>query len=74
MPLSSSLELEEDKELGTNYFLKRRELGVINIGGPGCLIVDGTGYDLSKSEGAYIGMGTRSVRFESKDPSNPAKW
>lgn len=73
MPRSTSLELEVDKELGTNFFLERRELGVINIGGPGLLFIDGTPYELKDSEGAYIGMGNRSVRFESKDPANPAK-
>ncbi|AEJ18781.1 5-dehydro-4-deoxy-D-glucuronate isomerase [Gracilinema caldarium] len=74
MPIEKPLELEADKELGTTYFLERRELGLINIGGPGRLVIDGAVYDLTKSEGAYVGMGTQYVRFESKDPTNPAKW
>ncbi len=74
MPVAEPLELEAGKELGTTYFLERRELGVINIGGPGRLFIDGTTYELAKSEGAYIGMGNRIVRFESISPEHPAKW
>ena len=74
VPTTKALVLESGKELGTEYFLERRELGVINIGGPGHLVVDGTRYELAKSEGCYVGMGARDIRFESLSPSEPAKF
>jgi 4-deoxy-L-threo-5-hexosulose-uronate ketol-isomerase len=49
-------------------------MGVINIGGPGSLILDGTEYPLKNREGAYLGRGIREVIFNSKDPSFPAKF
>lgn len=74
MPDNLPLSLEAGKELGVDYFLDRREMGVINIGGPGSLILDGTEYPLNNREGAYLGRGIREVIFNSKDPSFPAKF
>jgi len=73
-PTGSRLELTGGKELGTERFLDRRELGVINIGGPGRVLVDGKAIELAKGDGLYVGMGTPSVGFESVDPSKPAKF
>jgi 4-deoxy-L-threo-5-hexosulose-uronate ketol-isomerase len=74
MPRGSRLELEGGKELGTERFLDRRELGVINIGGPGRAILDGKATELAKGDGLYVGMGAASVGFESADPAKPAKF
>jgi 4-deoxy-L-threo-5-hexosulose-uronate ketol-isomerase len=74
MPKGSRLELVGGKELGTERFLDRRELGVINIGGSGRAILDGKTIDLAKGDGLYVGMGTASVGFENADPSDPAKF
>lgn len=62
------------KELGSDYFCQRRELGVLNIGGRGRIFVDGKAYDVGYREGMYIGMESREIIFDSIDPSNPAKF
>ncbi|MDE6667348.1 MAG: 5-dehydro-4-deoxy-D-glucuronate isomerase, partial [Clostridia bacterium] len=58
----------------TNYFLERREMGVINIGGAGVITLDGKKYDIGFKEGIYIGMGTKQVEFSSKSDKDPAKF
>ncbi|PCF93805.1 5-dehydro-4-deoxy-D-glucuronate isomerase [Vreelandella nigrificans] len=60
------------KHTGTDYFLERRELGTINIGGPGKITVDGTLYSVNTHEALYIGKESREVQFESTDTTNPA--
>jgi 4-deoxy-L-threo-5-hexosulose-uronate ketol-isomerase len=62
------------KETGTEYFLERRELGVINVGPAGRVKVDGQTFDLAKAEGLYVGQGAREVLFESQDPQAPARF
>ncbi len=74
MPVEKELPLESGKELGTDYFLERREMGVINIGGPGSLIIDGKKHKVGGREGAYIGKGVRELVFSSDESSNPAKF
>ncbi|NHM31387.1 5-dehydro-4-deoxy-D-glucuronate isomerase [Neobacillus terrae] len=73
-PAEEELTIKLDKELGVEYFLERRELGIINIGGEGMVILDGTEYDLQGRDGLYVGKGTRDVKFRSKDSNNPAKF
>jgi len=68
------LKLTAGEELRAEYFLQRREMGVINIGPKGYITVDGKKYEVGHKEGMYIGMGTKDVVFESADPSNPAKF
>lgn len=73
-PTETPLEVELSKELGVDYFLERRELGVINIGGPGFIEIDGQKEEMKKQDGYYIGKETRHVVFSSQDPKNPAKF
>ena len=73
-PVSKALTLTAGDELRAEYFLQRREMGVINIGGAGVITIDGRKYDVAFKEGMYIGMGAKDISFESKDASEPAKF
>ncbi len=73
-PAGNVLTLAATKELGTNYFLERREMGIINIGGPGSISVDGKKFSVGSKDGFYISMGSKEVAFESADPAKPAKF
>lgn len=65
---------EVGKQLGVSYFLERRELGVINIGGPGLIEVDGKTWEIDQQEALYVGQGAQDVIFRSSDASRPAKF
>lgn len=73
-PVRKTLRLEAGDELRAKYFLERREMGVINVGGDGYITVDGKKYTVVSRDGMYIGMGSKDIVFESKDASNPAKF
>ena len=74
MPVTKEVRLEGSKELGSEFFLERRELGVINIGGAGKITVDGVEYKMNSKDGLYIGMGSKELVFISEDSLNPAKF
>ena len=74
MPVNKELTLEAGSELKAAYFLERREMGIINIGGNGTVTVDGTEYKFKYKDGMYIGMGAKEISFASDDASNPAKF
>ena len=73
-PADKALKLTAGDELRAAYFLERREMGVINIGGKGTMTLDGVKYDFDYKDGIYIGMGTKEVIFEGADAENPAKF
>lgn len=73
-PKDETLALAATKELGTSYFLERREMGIINIGGPGAIVVDGVKQAVGPRDAFYISMGSREVAFSSENPDNPAKY
>lgn len=77
MPVSKSVELDKfidsQKYLGVDYPLARREVALINIGGPALVKLQDVSYEVNNLEAMYIAMETKNVVFESKDKSNPAK-
>jgi 4-deoxy-L-threo-5-hexosulose-uronate ketol-isomerase len=74
VPSSVPLALPGPSELRATSFLERRELGVLNIGGPGIVEVDGQSYWLDKLDTLYVGRGAGSVTFRSSDASSPANF
>lgn len=74
MPVSSSIELSNPDNLKAAYFLERREMGIINVGGKGSVRADDTVFEINFKEALYIGKGTKKVMFSSEDPQHPAKF
>ncbi|RDC54539.1 5-dehydro-4-deoxy-D-glucuronate isomerase [Pedobacter chinensis] len=73
MPVEGKLALPNPDDLKANYFLERRELGIINVGGNAIVTADGETFELAYKEALYIGKGTREVSFESADSAQPTK-
>jgi 4-deoxy-L-threo-5-hexosulose-uronate ketol-isomerase len=74
VPTSAPLELSNPPELRALYFTERRELGILNVGGDGSVVVDGEQYELSARDALYVGRGSRGVSFASHDASHPARF
>ena len=72
-PVSKNLTLESIDPLKSEYFLERREIGIINIGDTAKIIVDNQEVILGYKEALYIGRGTKNVLFGSIDANKPAK-
>ncbi len=73
MPVTKELLLESADELKSAYFLERRELGIINIGGAAEIKAGDLVYELGFKEALYLGKGTGKVIFKSLDPQKPAR-
>lgn len=71
-PVNKTLALPNHPELRADYFLQRRELGVINVGGAGIIIADGKEFAINKLDCVYLGKETKEVKFKSKGKKDPA--
>ena len=74
MPVLENLELPDPDNLKADYFLERREMGIINVGGKGMIQADEEIYDLDFKEALYISKETKKVIFSSADKNDPAKF
>ena len=78
MPVNEKVSIDKGIDVwanfGTHYFLERREIGIFNIGGDGCITVDGTVYELGYKDCLYITRGAKAVLFESADAAKPARF
>jgi 4-deoxy-L-threo-5-hexosulose-uronate ketol-isomerase len=71
-PVAKVLSLEAHPELRAEYFLERREIGIINVGGNGTVTGDEEVHNLSKLDCVYFGKGVKQVTFKSENAAEPA--
>jgi 4-deoxy-L-threo-5-hexosulose-uronate ketol-isomerase len=71
-PMNKELLLENYPNLRADYFLERREVGIINVGGEGIVTADARMFELNKLDCLYLGKGVKRVAFSSSDSENPA--
>ncbi len=74
MPLGEALVLKSSKQVGSDPFLKRREMAVANVGGRGTVLVDGEVQEMSRLDCLYIPMGKAEVSFASDSAEDPARF
>ena len=75
LPVNVPLKLSaEPKEIGASYFLERRELGIVNVGGDGTVCVDDESFSMTKLDGLYVGTGKQDIVFASVNAANPARF
>jgi 4-deoxy-L-threo-5-hexosulose-uronate ketol-isomerase len=72
MPVGVELKLDTIPSLKSKNFCDRREIGIINIGGEGTVRLEGNDVSLGTKESLYIGQGTKSIIFKSKNRDKPA--
>jgi 4-deoxy-L-threo-5-hexosulose-uronate ketol-isomerase len=74
VPTAEPIELPNPANLKADYFLQRRELGILNTGAAGTVTVDGIPYALNRQDCLYVGKGAREVVFASADAAEPARF
>ncbi|MEE9434782.1 MAG: 5-dehydro-4-deoxy-D-glucuronate isomerase [Sphingorhabdus sp.] len=74
VPVQKPLEMPTHKDLASDYFAQRREIGIINIGGEGSIEAGGQSYALDNLDSLYIGRGTENIVFSSADAKSPARY
>ena len=73
-PAAAAVDLPNPPEVRSAFFLERREAGVINLGGPGAVTVDGTAHAMEPLDAIYLGRGTKAVSFSSRSADKPARF
>jgi len=73
-PVTKAVQLPNHPELRADYFLERRELGIINVGSKGVVMADGKKYELDKLDCLYLGKGTKKVSFASASKKEAASF
>ena len=74
VPLDAPLSLGNPKEVAANFFTERREIGILNIGGPGSVSLDGEVFALDNRDSLYVGRGTEEVQFLSDNSDDPSRY
>ena len=74
VPLGEAVRLDTPEAMAAEFFLERREAGVLNVGGAGRVVADGAEHAVDRLDGLYLGRGTREVSFHSDDPADPARF
>jgi 4-deoxy-L-threo-5-hexosulose-uronate ketol-isomerase len=74
VPTNTPLVLEAGKELAAEFFLQRREAGLLNVGSAGTVTIDGVAYEMGYRDCLYIGRGAKAVSFASADATSPARF
>jgi 4-deoxy-L-threo-5-hexosulose-uronate ketol-isomerase len=74
VPVATAVDLHNPAEVRSAFFLERREAGVINLGGPGSITVDGTAQAMDPLDAFYLGRGVRTVSFASRSAEQPARF
>ena len=74
VPRGDAIALDAPPEMAAEFFLDRREAGILNVGGPGRVSADGGEFAMARRDGLYLGRGTREVAFHSDDASDPAHF
>ncbi len=74
VPLDAPLRLPSYDPLKSSYFTERRELGILNIGGDGKVIVNGLEFSVARLDALYVGRGNDEVIFKSTNADRPAEF
>lgn len=74
MPVYKTITLPTYDTLKAAFFLERRELGIINVGGEGEVIVNGKSFAVNRLDCLYVGRGNEKVQFKSSKRNSPAKF
>lgn len=72
MPVTAPVGLGTYLEIRSDHFFEHREGGVVNVGGPGTVTVDGTRHEVGHGSCLYVGRGAREVFFASAEPTGTA--
>lgn len=74
MPVTKALSFGSGADIGTQYLLSAREMGIANLGGAGTVTVDGTAYEMDNRDVLYVGRGAKEITVESRSSQAPARF